>query len=423
MTPDARPVLAASNTDTDELVGSRVEADVGSVAHGGHCIARAPDGRVIFVRHTLPGERVVAVITEERRGYLRADAVEILRASPDRVPAPCPYAGPDRCGGCDFQHVEPRAQRDLKTAVVREQLTRIGRMSDAEVDALGIRVRELPGGPLGWRTRLRYTVAGDGRAGLLKHRSHEVVPVDTCLIAAPGVQHAAVTSRDWPEADAVEVVAPGGGGEATVIAIRGHEPADVVAGPDRVEEIAAGHRWRLDPAAFWQVHPASADAFVASVMRLLEPRPGEHAWDLYGGVGLFAAAIADRVGTGGSVTVVESDDRAVLAASASLADLRQVTIVSSTVERMRLRGRPDIVVLDPPRTGAGTKVVRRLIDAGPRAIAYVACDPAAFARDVATFRSAGWRLSALDAYDAFPMTHHVECVGLLEPGDSPAGRG
>ena len=156
---------------------------------------------------------------------------------------------------------------------------------------------------------------------------------------------------------------------------------------------------------------------------MLAPRPGERAWDLYGGAGLFSAALADAVGPRGSVTLVESDDRSVLAASSSLAALPQVTVVSSTVERMRLRGRPDIVVLDPPRTGAGARVVRILIDAAPRAIAYVACDPAAFARDVATFRTAGWRLTRLQAYDAFPMTHHVECIGRLEPPeDPPRGR-
>ena len=130
----------------------------------------------------LPGELVTVEITEERNGYLRADAVEILRSSPDRVTPPCPYAGPDRCGGCDFQHVEPAAQRALKTAVVREQLIRIGRLTEDEVDALGLTVEPLPGGgaggALGWRTRLRYTVDADDRAGLLKHRSHEVVAVE-----------------------------------------------------------------------------------------------------------------------------------------------------------------------------------------------------------------------------------------------------
>jgi tRNA/tmRNA/rRNA uracil-C5-methylase (TrmA/RlmC/RlmD family) len=409
-----RPAGPRPTGAVEDLVGERFDVEVGPIAHGGHCVGRIPDGRVVFVRHALPGEFVVAEITEERTGYLRADAVDILRSSPVRVTPPCPYAGPDRCGGCDFQHVEPAAQRELKSAVVREQLIRIGRLSDAEVDALGIAVRPLPGGILGWRTRLRYTVAADDRAGLLKHRSHEVVPVDACLIATTAVQSAPVTDRRWPTADAIEVVASSGG-DVSVTAL-GRDGTDRnVSGPAEVTEIAAGRRFRLDPAGFWQVHPAAPDTFVATVLDLLRPRPGERVWDLYGGAGLFAAALADAVGPGGSVTLVESDDRSVLAASSSLANLPYVTVVSSTVERMRLRGRPDIVVLDPPRTGAGARVVRTLIDAAPRAIAYVACDPAAFARDVATFRAADWRLSRIEAYDAFPMTHHVECIGRLEP--------
>jgi tRNA/tmRNA/rRNA uracil-C5-methylase (TrmA/RlmC/RlmD family) len=403
-----------TGTVAETLVGTVVEVAVGAVAHGGHCVGRAPDGRVVFVRHTLPGERVRAEITDERPGYLRADAVEILSAAPGRVTPPCPYAGPDRCGGCDFQHADPATQRGLKASVVREQLVRLGRLTPAEVDALGIEVAELPGGPLGWRSRLRYTVDATGRAGLLKHRSHEVVPVGQCLIATQAVRDAPVTGRTWDDADAVEVVAASSG-DRTVTALGDGRPARRVDGPDKVVESAVGRAWRLDPAVFWQVHPAAADTFVSAALRLLAPQPGERAWDLYGGAGTFAAALAGAVGPSGAVTLVEADERAVLAASANLADLPQVTVVQSAVERMRLRGRPDVVVLDPPRAGAGIRVVRTLIEAGPRAVAYVACDPAAFARDVAAFRGAGWELRVVEAYDAFPMTHHVECVALLTP--------
>jgi tRNA/tmRNA/rRNA uracil-C5-methylase (TrmA/RlmC/RlmD family) len=400
---------------SDESVGTRFDIEVGQVAHGGHCVGRAPDGRVVFVRHALPGERVVATVTEEHTGYLRADAVEILRPSADRVTPPCRYAGPDRCGGCDFQHVTPSAQRSLKEAVVREQLIRLGRLSEAEVAALDVRVLPLPGGPLGWRTRLRYTVAADGRAGLLKHRSHEVVPVDNCLIAARDIQATDVTTRSWPGEDAIEVVASPSGIAVSTVA---GGTTRSVSGPDKVTETVGDHQWSLEPDVFWQVHSAAPAAFVSAVLAMLAPQPGERAWDLYGGAGLFSASLADVVGRRGSVTLVESDDRAVLAAAANLGDLPQVTVVSSTVERARPRGRPDIVVLDPPRSGAGARVVRKLVEAGPRAIAYVACDPAALARDVATFRAAEWRLAQLRAFDAFPMTHHVECIALLTPPDS-----
>jgi tRNA/tmRNA/rRNA uracil-C5-methylase (TrmA/RlmC/RlmD family) len=420
----------------EAIDGDRCELTVGDVAHGGHCVARlgGPGGRVVFVRHALPGELVVAEITEVHRGYLRADAVEVLRASPDRVRPPCPWARPGACGGCDLQHVALPAQRVWKAAVVREQLRRLAGLSDEQVEALGVRVAVLPdpvpydpagtgGGPgLGWRTRVRYAVDATGRAGLLKHRSHEVVPIDRCRIAHPAVQAASiqgvpVLGEVWPDANSVEVVASSAG-DVSLLA-----DGAVVRGARVIREAAAGRRWELDPRAFWQVHPAAPEALTDAVLELLRPLPGERVWDLYGGAGLFAAAIAEPVGPGGSVTVVESAPLGAQAARDNLADLRQVHIVRARVEqalrRRLVRGPVDLVVLDPPRSGAGAQVVRALAGCGARAVAYVACDPAALARDVRTFAERGWRLAALRAYDLFPMTQHVECVALLLPPVRP----
>ena len=402
---------------TELEVGDKLEVTVDAVAHGGHCVARysgivaragapAPAratepsaGIVLFVRHALPGERVVAEVTEVRRGYLRADAVTVLEPSPDRVDAPCPYAGPDRCGGCDLQHVAADAQRAWKADVIREQLQRLAGLP------WDVRVEALPGGLLGWRSRVRYAVSFGGVAGLLKHRSHEVVPVDRCRIAHPAIQELDVTSRSWPDADQVEVVASSAGDV-------------VVAAPgERVRERAVGRQWTLDASTFWQVHPSAPDVLAGAVLELLAPRPGQHVWDLYGGAGLFAVPLAEAVGPQGTVTLVESSAGAVADARANLSDLPQVTVIRARVDGALKHGLPppDLVVLDPPRSGAGSAVVAAIATAAPRAVAYVACDPAAFARDVRTFREAGWRLADLRAYDCFPMTHHVECVGLLLP--------
>ncbi|MEN3304014.1 MAG: hypothetical protein V7603_216 [Micromonosporaceae bacterium] len=398
------------NPPTGSLVGERMALDVGPVAHGGHWVARAADGRVVFVRHALSGERVLAEVTEEHPGYLRADALELLSGpAAERVAPPCRFAGfpgelagprGGTCGGCDFQHVAPEHQRELKAAVVREQLTRLARLTPAEVEDLGVRVAELPGSVSGWRSRLRYTVDAAGRAGLHAFRSHEVVPVDRCLIAHPALQALPVTAEEWPDDDEVAVIASSGG-DVTVV-----EPGTTV------RERAVGRLWTIPAGVFWQVHPAAPDAFADAVLDLLDPRPTDRAWDLYGGVGLFAAALSPRVA---SVVLVESDAGAARAARSCLADLSNVHIVRSTVERFRFSDAPDIVVLDPPRSGAGSRVVREIAAAAPRAIAYVACDPAAFARDLATLRSLGWRLSALRCFDAFPMTHHVELIALLQP--------
>ncbi len=404
---------------TTPLLGDRVPLEVGDVAHGGHCVARL-DGLVVFVRYALPGERVLAEITEVRKGYLRADAVEVHTASPDRVSAPCPYARPGGCGGCDLQHVSAHAQRRWKAAVLREQLHRLGGLAEDELDALRIRVAALPGGSpdglLGWRSRVRYAVDAEGRAGLLAHRSHRVVPVERCLIATPEIQRLPVTGRQWPDADAVETVASSGGD--VVVRTRRGDTVTRVRGPAQVREHAVGRQWTLPPGVFWQGHPAAADTLAGAVTELLAPRAGERAWDLYAGAGLFGAALAGAVGTDGVVTLVEAAPAAAAAARENLGDLPAVRVVRSGVEaafRRRLPRPVDLVVLDPPRAGAGAAVVRAVVAAGPRAVAYVACDPAAFARDVASFRSAGWSLAALRAYDFFPMTHHVECVGLLEP--------
>ncbi len=409
----------------DGWEGATLELSVGAVAHGGHCVARHESGRVVFVRHSLPGERVRAVVTEERKGFLRADAVEILTASPDRVTPPCPWSGPpslvgppDRpssggCGGCDFQHVDLAAQRALKASVVVEQLVRVGGLSQSDVDGLDVHVRPLPGDDdgLGWRTRVAYTVDSTGRAGLLRHRSHEVVPVDWCRIAHPKVRSAPVLDVTWSDVDSVEVVASGAG-ELTLLGPRGA----LISGPGKVHERAAGREWTVPAASFWQVHPAAADALASTVVDLLAPRPAERAWDLYGGVGLFAAALAPGLDATGRLTVVEADPRAAAAAGKNLRDLTTVTVVRAEVERALANPRwrsVDLVVLDPPRTGAGRGVVEGVITRTPRAVAYVACDPAALARDVRTFRDHGWRLAQLRAFDLFPMTHHVECVALL----------
>jgi tRNA/tmRNA/rRNA uracil-C5-methylase (TrmA/RlmC/RlmD family) len=415
----SRPSREVAPDTGEALDGAVLELTVGAVAHGGHCVAR-DQGRVVFVRHALPGETVRAVVTEERRGFLRADAVEVLAPSAHRVAPPCPFAGPDRCGGCDFQHSDLDYQRTLKADVLREQLIRVGGLDPAEVAALDITVRALPsvaGEPdgQGWRTRVQYTVDSTGRAGLLKHRSHEVVPVDRCLIAYPAVRDSDVLRRHWADLDAVEVVA-GTEGSTAVLGRRGRGAATRVGGPSRVSERAVGRDWLLPVRAFWQVHPAAADTLAAAVVELLRPRAGDRIWDLYGGVGLFAAALAPHADATGRITVVEGSSVAAAAATECLRDLTTVTVVHSEVARALANPRwraVDLVVLDPPRAGAGHQVVTAVSARSPRAVAYVACDPAALARDVRTFRDRGYGLTELRAYDLFPHTHHLECVALL----------
>lgn len=396
-------------------MGQRYVVRADRVAHGGFMVARH-EGLVVFVRHALPGERVVAEVTEGEQGdrFVRADAVEVLESSADRVRPPCPYAGPSRCGGCDLQHVAVPAQRALKAAVVAEQLRRLAGLDvDVEVEAVP---GDLEG--LGWRTRVQWAVAADGTPGLRRHRSHEVVPVDRCLIAHPGLPDVAGT--EWPDASSVEAIESSTGQQLRLVTTRdGSTFAD---GPLLLTEEASGRRWQVTGSGFWQVHPGAADALVGAVLDGLAPRPGEHALDLYSGVGLFSAALADAVGRRGHVLAVESDRSAAADAVANVADLPQAAVLRERVDRAlagpeaRVR-RADVVVLDPPRTGARRDVVAALAALSPRAVAYVACDPAALARDVGLFAGHGYGLASLRAFDLFPMTHHVEAVAVLTRPD------
>jgi tRNA/tmRNA/rRNA uracil-C5-methylase (TrmA/RlmC/RlmD family) len=298
-------------------------------------------------------------------------------------------------------------QRGLKAEVVAEQFRRIAGL-DVPVPVL-----ELPGGALGWRTRTRLAVDGAGRAGFRAHRSHTVQPVPTCPLAPAGALDQ-VLSRRWRPGTELEVVADDDG-RLHVAELRAGRPPTWVRGTGRAVQHAAGRRWEVSAHGFWQVHPAAADALATLVGDWAGAPEGGRAWDLYGGVGLFASVLAGQVGPTGSVTVVESSRRAVIAGTEALADLPQVRFVTGRVERAlsQLPGKPDVVVLDPPRRGAGREVATAVARRGPARIVHVGCDPAALARDVAAYLGCGYRLVEVRALDTFPMTHHVECVAVL----------
>lgn len=404
------------------LLGEVLELEIGAVAHGGHCVARvgdAPGARVVFVRHALPGERARVLVTEDAGGsFCRADAVEILRASPDRRAAPCPHAGPGRCGGCDWQHADWPAQRRLKAQVVHEQFARLAGV-DVEVE-----VEALEGGPLGWRTRTSYAVDPDGRAGLRRHRSHQVEVLTHCPLGSAGVGDHPILATGCPGVAGMEI-ARGDHAEAAVLAHtprprRGRQrPADrveLIAGPAHLHHRVDGHDFVVSAGGFWQVHPRAAATFVAAIIEAAQPCPGDRVLDLYAGAGLFTVALAQRVGQLGRVVGVESARQAVADAAANLAGLpwaevRLATVRPQTMGELDLE--PDIVVLDPPRAGAGRAVMTAIAAAGPRVIVYLSCDPASLARDAAGLLADGWQLERLRAFDAFPMTAHIECLAAF----------
>ncbi|WP_141929481.1 class I SAM-dependent RNA methyltransferase [Yimella lutea] len=392
------------------LVGQEFEVEIGPVAHGGHCVARH-EGRVLFVRHALPGERVIARVTDggDKSSFLRADAVRVLEASDERVDDGCPFAGPGKCGGCDWQHTTAAYQRDLKTAVVREQLQRL-----AGIEWNG-QVQAVPGDDdgAGWRTRVEFTISGGGRLGLRGHRSHDIIKIDNCRIAHPLIgQVGLYQERFKPGLSGLDVAVTS---ENEVIAVElPLESGDEI--PVLGEVVAANgreHEFEVSARGFWQIHPGATTTFVEHVLSKLAPVEGEKVLDLYCGVGLFSAFFADVVGAP-NVLGVEGSEPAVEQAHANVPG---ASFIAGDVREQLdfLEAEADLVVLDPPRTGAGREVIEAIAARAPRAVAYVACDPAALARDLAYASEVGYAPTSIEAFDAFPMTHHVETIAILEP--------
>jgi tRNA/tmRNA/rRNA uracil-C5-methylase (TrmA/RlmC/RlmD family) len=404
-----------------EMQGREVELDATNIAHGGISVARL-DGRVVFVSDAIPGERVVARVTDDAKPtFWRADTVRVLEPSIHRRPHPWAEAALDRDpaqrpGGAEFGHIALQHQRELKAQVLREALARFGGVErETTVEAL-----PGPGDGTGWRTRVRLHVSGDGVVGPYAARSHTVVPVADLPLAVDELREIAPLAERFPAGTQhIDLLAPAVGGARMIV---GTQTRSVV------REIVGGREFRVDDAGFWQVHRHAAETLSSAVAAAIDESrfdPKAANLDLYGGVGVLAAAVGDRFGHGIRITSVESDPRATEHAAENLADWIGASALTARVENWvrSLEPGPRLaaatVVLDPPRSGAGRSVVDALAAVRPAQVVYVACDPVAFSRDVGLFAGHGYRLESLRAFDLFPMTHHVEAVGLLVR-DEPA---
>jgi len=417
--------------------GPVVELDVTGIAHGGLGVARDADGRVVFVADAIPGERVVAALTEERKSFARAVALEVLVASPDRRPHVWAEAAidrdpADRVGGAEFGHIALARQRSLKSEVLLDALGRFGGLDDRVLSEAAGRaggttdslVQPVPGddaaGGLGWRTRVRLSVGADGRPGQYAARSHRVVPVAALPLAAPRVE--SVLAQEFAPGEPVTVIAH----DDELRLVIGDQK------PSVLHERVGARTFRVDDTGFWQVHRAAPEVLVAAVRAAVDPErfdPEAHNLDLYGGVGLLASALGDLGGPSTRVETVESDARASAHAGDNLADLQNAIATVGRVDRWLRGAGPSTrsarsgngeagyagatIVLDPPRSGAGIEVARAIAGLGAAQLVYVACDPVALARDTKTLQASGYRLSRLAAYDLFPHTHHLEAVATF----------
>ncbi|QNE35111.1 class I SAM-dependent RNA methyltransferase [Leifsonia shinshuensis] len=423
-----------------------VELDIINVAHGGVFVARH-EGRVVFVPDTIPGERVRARVADRAHDrFWRAELLEVLEPAAERqehvwAAASASRAPEQRAGGAEFGHIRLDHQRELKRRVIVDALQRTAKLDAATIESLGA-----DGGPVveavagetgdgtGWRTRVRLQVGEDGAIGPYAARTHTIVPVSDLPLATAAVEESAPFGQRFSGAESVDVVATGDG--ATHVLVndlperRGKRLIRPRRRPVPIRERVGEREFRLDARGFWQVHRQAAATLTEAVRSavdeaLFDPRAAN--LDLYGGVGLLAAALGDRFGPTLRITSVEADEAATDDAAENLAEWVGAAAVTARVERFvtglaaeataaeRSRLRAATVVLDPPRSGAGREVVDAVASMRPAQVVYVACDPVALARDVAYFAEWGYPLRTLRAFDLFPNTHHVEAVATLTP--------
>jgi tRNA/tmRNA/rRNA uracil-C5-methylase (TrmA/RlmC/RlmD family) len=399
-------------TKTENWLNSEIELEIEKVAHGGIFVARH-QGRVVFVSHTAPGEKVRAKVFEDKGGsFCRAETIEVLDPSGSRVPHIWKEADRLGAGGAEFGHLKLEYQRKLKTEVLAESLSRMGGI-EREVSVLPVPGDELING-LGYRTRIQLHVSSEGVAGPFKERTHEVVPVKSLPLANTEINELGIHLKNWQDVKRIEISTASTGGVQWFIDKK-------VKGEKKLVERALGRSFRISSGGFWQVHRGAAELLAQEVVQLAEGLdPAANNLDLYGGVGLFSGALATKYGKTLNITTVESSKVATADASANLVHLGKHKAVSAPVEgflkaqiKQSLELSGATVVLDPPRAGAGKAVIDQLLFLRPNKIIYVACDPVSLSRDLKLLISGGYKLEELKAFDLFPHTHHFETIASL----------
>jgi tRNA/tmRNA/rRNA uracil-C5-methylase (TrmA/RlmC/RlmD family) len=385
--------------------------EIEKVAHGGIFVARH-EGRVVFVNHVLPGEKVLARVYEDRGGaFCRAEPIAILTPSTHRVKHFWKEAETLGAGGAEFGHIALDYQRELKAQVLSEALQRMAKTElSVEVQPLE---HDVESGGLGYRTRVQLHVDEAGVAGPYRERSHDVVPVKRLPLAVADIEELGLHLKNWQNVKRIEIAASSTGQLQWSIDKK-------LKGDQKLLERALDRTFRISSGGFWQVHVSAAETLGRAVGELaeaagFEPNADNH--DLYSGVGLFTGGLAQRFGAGIHATAVETSKAAIADAELNLRDLSKVRAVAMPVERY-LKSLDGVkanstFVLDPPRSGAGKEAVTQLLRIKPRHLIYVACDPIALARDLGDLLAGGYRIADARAYDLFPHTHHFETLVSL----------
>lgn len=396
-----------------ESAYAELTLDTGAPANGGSCVAHH-EGRVVFVRYALPGEKVRVRVTADRGSYWHAEAIEVIEPSADRTASLCPIAGADGAGCCDLAFAVPEAARVLKAKVVANQLERLGghHWSGPDTGAEPLSAA----GPTGWRTRVRLDVGPDRRPGFHRYHSDELVTDLRCAQLPAGMLDG-LAEADWPPEAQLHIALDDDGRRHVVRTVRAgrRNETKVVEGAYQAVQRVGRRSWQVPVTAFWQAHRDAARVYSSLVIDWAQPGAGTTAWDLYGGAGVFAAVLGDAVGESGRVLTIDTSRAATRAARAALLDLPQVEVITDSVRRALAvqRAGADVAVLDPPRSGAGREVVDLLAAAGVLRVVHIGCEAASFARDIGLYRGHGYVVEKIKVFDAFPLTHHTECVALL----------
>lgn len=405
------------------------------MAHGGAAIGRH-NGRTIFVPYAIPGEKITARIVQDRGRFAYAEGVTLLEPSPYRTTPRCPHFGPGRCGGCHFQHIEYTAQLALKQRIVAEQLARIGGVEDAPVQPT------IPSpAPWGYRTHATFHITEEGKPAFVGTDERSLIPIEECHIIRPELQELLeIMEFEPPESEGERIervrIQVGSDPNDRLIAISteddtlpaveidlpvqvsflsSDEEPQALIGTGKVTYTLRGRTFQTTAGSFFQVNLAQAETLIGLVLDRLALTGAESVLDLYSGVGLFTAFLAERAAL---VTAIEGSPTAVDDAEVNLADFENVTLVEGLVEEALsgLDGPVDCIVLDPPRTGVEPTALDAIIETGARRVVYVSCDPATLARDAKRLLAKGYQLVDVQPVDMFPQTFHIECVATFQRG-------
>lgn len=379
------------------------ELQLTGMAHGGSAVGRR-DGKTVFVPYAIPGEHITAQITQDKERFAHAEIVSIDQASPARVTPRCKHFGV--CGGCHWQHIDYPAQLEFKRQIIIDQLRRIGGIADAEVHPTF-------GSTDAWhyRTHVSAHTADDGRLGYIA-RNRRPFAVEECHIVRPELLDLLLNTPSQPGVKRLRLQLGGNPAEHFVSAGIDEGDTELDAqgvGGEFVSYTIKERRFRVSAGSFFQVNLPQAAALVEFVLERLALTGGERILDLYAGVGLFSAFMAQQAA---HVTLIENSPTAVQDALHNLADFENVTVLEGTVEAALDAAEKivDAAVIDPPRTGMKPAALNRLLAKRPRRIIYVSCDPATLARDAKALIEGGYHLIDVQPVDMFPQTYHVEAV-------------